>query len=183
MKFLVTDIPGVFVVAAEPNPDERGFFARLYCPEEFAAAGLEFTPAQVNLSHNIHRHSLRGLHYQDAPHAEAKLVQVTRGAVYDVVVDLRRGSPAYGRWAAFDLDADSMRALFIPEGCAHGFLTRAPQTDVLYHMDRMHMSGLAKGYRWNDPTLGIRWPAEPAFISSTDLTWPDFSLDSGDRQL
>jgi dTDP-4-dehydrorhamnose 3,5-epimerase len=178
VKFHPTDIPGVSIVAAEPNKDERGFFARLYSPDEFAAAGLTFTPVQVNLSRNINRYSLRGLHYQDPPYAEAKLVSVTRGAVYDVVVDLRRDSLAYGHWAAFELDAESNRALFIPEGCAHGFLTLAPETDVLYHMGRMHVPGQAKGYRWNDPSLDIRWPAEPEFMSPADRAWPDFSLKS-----
>jgi dTDP-4-dehydrorhamnose 3,5-epimerase len=176
VKFHATDIPGVFIVAMEPITDERGFFARLYCPEEFAAAGLKFTPVQVSISCNIHCHTLRGLHYQTPSHAEAKLVSVTRGAIYDVVVDLRRSSATFGRWAAFELNVKSARALFIPEGCAHGFLTLVPQTDVLYHMNRMHVEGQAQGYRWNDPTLNIRWPAEPAFVSSADQSWPDFSF-------
>jgi dTDP-4-dehydrorhamnose 3,5-epimerase len=179
VKFHATDIPGVFIVGAEPNMDERGFFARLYSPDEFASAGIDFAPVQVNLSRNIHRHTLRGMHYQNFPHAEAKLVHVTHGAVYDVVVDLRPESPAFGRWVAFELDADTGRALFVPEGCAHGFLTLAPQTDVLYHMGRMHVAGQARGYRWNDPTLDIRWPAEPAFMSPADRAWPDFSLKAG----
>jgi dTDP-4-dehydrorhamnose 3,5-epimerase len=178
VKFHATDIPGVFIISVEPNADERGFFARLYCPDEFAAAGIDFAPVQVSLSRNIHRHILRGLHYQDFPHAEAKLVHVTRGSVYDVVVDLRCESPAFGRWAAFELDEESGRALFIPEGCAHGFLTLAPQSDVLYHIGRMHVAGQTRGYRWNDRTLNIRWPAEPAFVSPADRAWPDFSVKS-----
>jgi len=176
VKFHVTDIPGVFTVAMEPLVDERGFFARLYCPDEFATAGLKFTPVQVSLSRNVHRYTVRGLHYQNPPHSEAKLVTVTRGAVYDVVVDLRRASAAFGRWAAFELDADSARAMFIPEGCAHGFLTLAPQTDVLYHINRMYVAGQAQGLRWNDSRLNIRWPAEPAFVSVADRSWPDFSF-------
>jgi dTDP-4-dehydrorhamnose 3,5-epimerase len=176
VKFQATDIPGVFIVAVEPITDDRGFFARLYCPEEFAAAGLKFAPVQVNISRNVHRHTLRGLHYENPSHAEAKLVSVTRGAVYDIVVDLRRASATFGRWAAFELDAESARALFIPEGCAHGFLTLMPQTDVLYHMNRMHVAGQTQGYRWNDPTLNIRWPAAPALMSPTDRSWPDFSF-------
>jgi dTDP-4-dehydrorhamnose 3,5-epimerase len=174
MKFEATDIPGVFVVLVEPSRDTRGFFTRLYCPEEFAEAGIDFAPVQVNLSRNTARHTLRGLHYQDPPHAEAKLVHVTRGSIYDVVVDLRPGSPAFGRWAGFDLDADSVRALFIPEGCAHGFLTLAPETDVLYHMGSLHTPGAGQGYRWDDPALGIHWPAAPAVISQADREWPDF---------
>lgn len=174
MRFETTDIPGVFVVVADPSRDERGFFARLYCPDEFAAAGIDFTPAQVNLSRNTVRHTLRGLHYQDPPYAEAKLVHVTRGSAYDVVVDLRRDSPAFRRWAAFDLDAESARALFVPEGCAHGFLTLTPDADVLYHIGRLHTAGLTRGYRWNDLALDIRWPAEPALMSQADREWPDF---------
>jgi dTDP-4-dehydrorhamnose 3,5-epimerase len=180
LKFQATDISGVFVVAAEPMTDERGFFARLYCPDEFKAAGIDFASVQLNLSRNTHRHTLRGVHYQDPPHAEAKLVSVTRGAVYDVVVDLRRSSATFGRWVGFELDAESARALFIPEGCAHGFLTLVPQTDVFYHMGRSHVPGRAKGYRWNDPALNIRWPAEPAFVSAADRAWPDFSLKFSD---
>jgi dTDP-4-dehydrorhamnose 3,5-epimerase len=176
VKFQATDIPGVLIVAVEPTTDERGFFARLYCPNEFAAARIDFKPVQVNLSRNIHRQTLRGLHYQDPPYAEAKLVHVTRGAIYDVVVDLRRESSTFGRWSAFELEAESARAVFIPEGCAHGFQTLAPETDVLYHMEQMHVAGQEKGYRWNDPTLNILWPAEPTFISLADRSWPDFSF-------
>jgi dTDP-4-dehydrorhamnose 3,5-epimerase len=119
------------------------------------------------------------MHYQEPPYAEAKLVCVTRGAIHDVVLDLRRDSPAYGRWSGFELDAESPRALFIPEGCAHGFLTLAPQTDVLYFMGRPHTPGHAKGYRWDDSSLGIRWPAEPEFMAPADRTWPDFSYKPG----
>jgi dTDP-4-dehydrorhamnose 3,5-epimerase len=179
VRFHASDISGVFVIAAEPNTDERGLFARLYCPDEFAAAGIDFTPMQVNLSRNIHRHTLRGLHYQKPPYAESKLVHVTRGAIHDVVVDLRQGSSTFGRWVAFDLDAVSLRAIFIPKGCAHGFLTLAPETDLVYHMGQMHAAGQASGYRWNDPVLDIRWPAKPAVISSADQNWPDFSFASG----
>jgi dTDP-4-dehydrorhamnose 3,5-epimerase len=174
VKFQATDIPGVFLIAPEPIADDRGFFARLYCPDEFAAAGIKFTPVQTSVSRNIHRHTLRGLHYQEPPHAEAKLVTVARGALYDVVVDLRRESAAFGRWAAFELDAESMHALFVPEGCAHGFLTLAPHTDVLYQINQLHQPGQARGYRWNDPTLRIKWPVEPASISEADRSWPDF---------
>lgn len=175
MKFRATDIAGVILVEAEPKTDERGFFARLYCPDEFAAAKIDFTPAQVSLSRNHHTHTLRGMHFQNTPHAEAKLVHVTRGTAYDVVVDLRKESATFGRWAAFELSAESARAVFIPQGCAHGFLTLTPETDVLYHIDRMQAAGHARGYRWNDPAFGICWPTEPAVISAADRAWPDFS--------
>ena len=175
MKFRRTEIEGVVVIEAEPAADPRGSFSRLYCPDEFAKAGIDFTPVQVNLSRNIQRHTLRGMHFQEPPHAEAKLVHVTRGAAYDVVIDLRRQSPSFGRWTACELSAGSMRAIFVPQGCAHGFLTLEPETDLLYHMDRVHVPGHAKGYRWNDPAFKIEWLAKPEVISDADQAWPDFS--------
>jgi dTDP-4-dehydrorhamnose 3,5-epimerase len=164
----------VTLIETEPHADERGFFARLYCPDEFAAVGIRFTPVQVNLSRNARRHTLRGMHYQDPPNAEAKLVHVTQGAIHEVVVDLRPVSPTYGRWTAVALDSDSVRAVFVPEGCAHGFLTLEPDTDVLYHIDRTYVPAHAKGYRWNDPVLNIAWPAAPAVVAEADRAWPDF---------
>lgn len=174
MKFNESAIPGVFLIEAEPRSDERGFFARLYSSDEFFQAGIEFTPMQINLSHNISCHTLRGLHYQAPPYAESKIVHVTQGAIYDVVLDIRQDSLAYGRWVAFNLDAQSTRALFIPEGCAHGFLTLKPETTLLYHMGRIHTFGHSKGYRWNDTALDIDWPATPRSISAADQAWPDF---------
>lgn len=175
MKFREAEIPRIFLIEPEPHADERGFFARLLCSEEYAAAGIAFRPIQVNLSRNPRRHTLRGMHYQDAPFAEAKVVQVTRGAIYDVVVDIRRNSPTFGRWAAFELDSVGARTLYIPEGCAHGFLTLQQDTDVLYYMSRVYVPGHAKGYRWNDSVLNIAWPARPTCIAPTDETWPDFA--------
>jgi dTDP-4-dehydrorhamnose 3,5-epimerase len=175
MRFTATAIPGVTIVDAEPHEDERGGFARLYCPVEFAAAGLAFAARQVSLSRNPAPGTLRGLHFQDPPHAEAKLVRVTRGRVFDVAVDLRPDSPAFRRWTGVELDADGMHALFVPPGCAHGFLTLEPDTDVLYQIDRDHVPGLGRGVRWNDPALAIAWPAEPALISERDATWPDLA--------
>jgi dTDP-4-dehydrorhamnose 3,5-epimerase len=174
VKFQPTAIAGVFLVGAELQADARGSFSRLYSPDEFAAAGIDFRPVQTSLSRNPTLHTLRGLHYQDAPHIEAKLVHVTRGTIHDVVVDLRRESPTFGRWAAFDLDARALRAVYVPEGCAHGFLTLEPDTDVLYQINRAHMPGHGRGYRWNDPVLNIRWPAQPALLSDADRNWPDF---------
>jgi dTDP-4-dehydrorhamnose 3,5-epimerase len=172
MKFLPTDLPGVMRIAPEPIRDERGFFARLFCPEEFAAAGCAFAPAQMSLSRNTSAHTLRGLHYQAAPFAEGKIVRVTRGSVYDVVVDLRAESPAYRRWTAATLSADNGEALLIPEGCAHGFLTLEDDVDVLYQIDRLHAPGHARGLRYDDPALEIAWPAAPRVIAPADLAWP-----------
>lgn len=173
MRFEATAIAGVSVVEIEPVRDDRGFFARLHCPEEFAAAGHPFTPAQTSLSHNAAAFTLRGLHYEAAPHQEAKLVRVTRGRVFDVAVDLRPGSPTYAKWAGAELSAENGRALLIGAGMAHGFLTLEPDTDVLYQIDRIFEPGHGRGVRWNDPAFAIAWPAEPKVISERDAGYPD----------
>lgn len=172
MKIEATLLPGVFRLEPVPHPDERGFFARIHCPDELAAAGISFTSTQVNLSRNTRRHTLRGMHYQDAPFAEAKIVRVARGAIHDVVVDLRPESPTFRQHIGADLDAAKGMALFIPEGCAHGFLTLEDETDVLYQMGRPYVPGQARGCRWDDPALGIVWPHPPAVIGAADLAWP-----------
>lgn len=172
MEFRETGLAGVLHIRATPHGDARGRFARLYCPEEFAAAGIGFEPTQVNLSTNTQRHTLRGVHFQKPPNSEAKLVRVVRGRVWDVAVDLRPG-PDFGRWIAVELSADAINALFLPEGVAHGFLTLEPETHVLYQMGRNHVPGHADGLRWDDPGLGIDWPAEPDVISDADRRWPD----------
>lgn len=172
MKFLPTDLPGVMRIAPEPIRDERGFFARLFCPVEFAAAGCAFAPVQMSLSRNTSAYTLRGLHYQAAPFAEGKIVRATRGSVYDVVVDLRPASPTYRRSTAAILSAENGEALLIPEGCAHGFLTLENDVDVLYQIDRLHAPGHARGLRYDDPALAIAWPAAPRVIAPADLAWP-----------
>jgi len=174
MRIQDTEIPGVRLVEAEPATDERGAFARLYCPEEFRAAGVAFTAAQASLSRNTAALTLRGMHYQAPPHGEAKLVHVTRGAVFDVALDLRRDSPTFRRWLGVRLDAETLSALFIPEGCAHGFLTLAPDTDVLYHINRIFEPGWGRGVRWDDPAFAIDWPAHPQVISERDAGYADF---------
>lgn len=174
MRFVPTDIDGVVVVELEPHRDERGFFARTHCPDAFAAAGHRFTPVQTSLSRNIAARTLRGMHYQAAPHGEAKLIRVTRGRIFDVALDLRPGSATRLRWTATQLSADNGRALLIPEGVAHGFLTLEPDSDVLYQIDRMFEPGHGCGVRWNDPAFAIEWPAAPDVISGTDIGYPDF---------
>ncbi len=171
MKFFDTAIAGVKRIEMTPHGDERGLFARLYCPGEYATSGIEFTSVQINLSRNRHVHTLRGMHFQDAPHAEAKVVRVVRGAIYDVVLDLRPESRTYRKWTAATLNANDGNALFIPDGCAHGFMTLEPDTDVLYQMGRMYVPGHAQGVRWNDPAFGITWPAELAVIDAKDRAW------------
>lgn len=177
MLFHPTPIAGVVRIEAEPKGDARGSFARLYCPSEFAAAGLgDFAPTQVNLSRNPVMHTLRGLHYQDPPFAEAKLVRAVRGRAFDVAVDLRPDSPTYRLWTALELSAGRMDAVFIPEGCAHGFITLEPDTELLYQMGRMYEPGQARGLRYDDPAIGVAWPAAPAVIGDADLNWPRLSV-------
>lgn len=174
MRFLATDIAGVVIVEAEPHTDDRGGFARLHCPQAFAAAGIPFAPAQTSLSTNPARHTLRGLHLQRHPHAETKLVRAVRGRVFDVAVDLRPDSPTHRHWTATELSATNLRGLFIPEGVAHGFLTLEPDSDVLYQIAPAYAPGHAAGVRWNDPAFGIAWPAAPALLSPTDAAYPDY---------
>lgn len=171
MIFHATALPGMMRIEAEPHGDARGLFARLYCPEEFTAAGVDFTPTQVNLSTNADRHTLRGMHFQKPPYAEAKLVRCIRGRAYDVAVDLRPG-PTFGHWIAEELAADQMNALYLPEGVAHGFLTLEDDTHILYQMGRNYVPGHADGLRWDDPDLAIDWPAPPVTLSDKDRAWP-----------
>ena len=174
MRFEPTSIPGVVIVELEPHADDRGYFARAYCPDEFVAAGFPFTPVQSSLSRNHAVRTLRGMHYQPASHGEAKLVRVVRGRIYDVALDLRPDSPTRLQWTATELSADNGRALLIPEGVAHGFLTLEPDSDIFYMIDRMFVPGHGRGVRWNDPAFAIDWPAAPDVISPADADLPDF---------
>lgn len=158
MLFCETPIRGVYVIDPQPHLDERGSFARTWCRQEFADRGLNAEVAQCATSFNHQAGTLRGLHYQAAPHAEAKLVRCTQGAVYDVVVDLRPGSPTLHGHFAVELTSENRRMVYVPPGCAHGFLTLADNTEVFYQMSQAHHSASSRGVRWDDPTLGIRWP-------------------------
>lgn len=177
MKFTPTPLAGAYLIELEQLEDERGFFARSFCQNEFKAHGLDPVVAQCNVSFNRQRGTLRGLHYQAEPHAEAKLVRCTRGAVWDVIVDLRKGSPTACKWHAVELTAENRRALYIPAGFAHGFQTLADDTEVFYQMSEFYHPELARGVRWDDRTLAIRWPIEQAIISSLDRAFP--TLDGG----
>lgn len=175
MRIDATAVAGVFVVEREVHADARGSFERTFCEAEFAQAGIDFRAVQLNLSRNPRTGTLRGMHYQPAPHAEAKLVQCVRGRILDVALDLRPDSPTYLAHVAVTLDAREARSLFIPEGCAHGFLTLEDDSDVLYHMGSAFVAGVGAGVRWDDPAFGIAWPASPASISDRDATYPDFT--------
>jgi len=174
MRFIETEIPGAFIVALDPISDERGFFARTFCEETFAAAGIPMRAPQANLSHNPRARTLRGLHFQ-LPFEESKLVQCVRGEVWDVALDLRPSSPAYGRSVGVTLSPAARQSFFIPPGCAHGFITLMDDTDLLYLMGAPFVPGGARGIRWNDPAFQIPWPAEPALLSGRDASFPDFA--------
>jgi dTDP-4-dehydrorhamnose 3,5-epimerase len=174
MRFTATALQGVVVVELEPRTDERGAFARLHCPDAFAAAGHPFVPAQTSLSRNPTAGTLRGMHYQRAPHGETKLVRCVRGRIFDVAVDLRPASPTHRQWTAAELSAETGRALLIPEGVAHGFLTLEPDSDVIYQIAPEYQPGHEAGVRWDDPAFAIAWPHAPALISPRDAGYPDY---------
>ena len=178
MIFEATPIPGLVIVDLDMHTDERGFFARSWCAREFADAGLPDGLAQCSISWNKSRHTLRGMHWQAAPHGEGKLVRCTGGALLDVVVDLRAESPTYLDHFSAELTSSNRSALFIPAGLAHGFLTLADETEVLYQMDTPYVAEASRGVRWDDPAFAIDWPAVPAVISERDSTYPDLLLES-----
>lgn len=175
MRFSPTAVDGVKLIDLDTAEDERGFFARTFCEEELARAGIALTARQLNLSYNRDAFTLRGLHYQAAPHAEAKIVHCVRGRIYDVALDLRPASSTYLRWTAAELSPQARRMLYIPEGCAHGFLTLEPDSDIIYVMGTAFVAEAARGVRWNDPVFGIDWPAAPRVISERDAGYPDFT--------
>ena len=173
MIFHETRLSGVFEIHLEPKADERGFFARSWCQKEFESHGLTSKVVQCSVSFNARKGTLRGLHYQAAPYAEAKIVRCTRGAIYDVVVDLRPQSPTFKNWIAAVLTAETTM-LYVPEGCAHGFLTLEDDTEVVYQMSEFYNAESARGVRWDDPAFQIVWPAEVNVISERDRTYPNF---------
>jgi dTDP-4-dehydrorhamnose 3,5-epimerase len=175
MIFTPTRIPGVFVIELEQRRDERGFFARQWCADEFVRAGLDPRIAQINTARSVAAGTLRGIHYQRAPHGEAKVVRCSQGAVFDVAVDLRPGSPTFRQWFGTELDAESGRMLYIPEGCGHGYLTLRPDTDLVYQASVPYAPQSATGVRHDDPAFNVVWPAEINVISAQDQRWPPFS--------
>lgn len=172
MRCVPTPLPGLSLLEPEPIRDERGFFARLWSKEALAEACPGFAPVQSSISVSTRRQTLRGLHWQEGAQAETKLVRVTSGAIFDVAVDLRPASPSLGRWFGIELTAANRRSLLIPKGFAHGLLTLADDTEVLYVMDAPHAPEAARGARYDDPAFAIGWPGEPAVIAEKDLAWP-----------
>jgi dTDP-4-dehydrorhamnose 3,5-epimerase len=174
MLFHKTKIPGVFEIHLEPHPDERGFFARSWCQQEFEAHGLNPRLVQCNVSFNLRKGTLRGMHFQVPPHAEAKLVRCTRGAIYDVVVDLRRSSPTFKAWIGVELTAEKRNMVYIPAGCGHGLLTLEDDSEIFYQMSEFYNAESARGVRWDDPAFQISWPEKVTVISQRDRTYPAF---------
>jgi dTDP-4-dehydrorhamnose 3,5-epimerase len=170
------DLAGAFLVLPEPIEDERGAFARLYCAETFAAHGLDPRLDQISLSFNSRAGTLRGLHLQRPPHAEAKLIRVTAGAIWDVIVDVRAGSPTFGQWRAAELSAANRRQLYVPAGLAHGFQSLTDGAEITYHISVPYQADAQDGVRWDDPDLAIPWPApDAAILSDRDRALPSLS--------
>ena len=174
MIFRELRIPGAFVIDLERHVDERGSFARVWCARELKAVGIAPSLAQVSLSSNKRRRTLRGMHYSVAPHAEAKVVRCVRGAIYDVLLDLRSESSTHGTWLSEVLTADNGRAVYVPEGVAHGFQTLEDDSDVLYEISEFYDASSARGVRWNDPLFGIHWPDHDPILSRRDAEYPNY---------
>jgi dTDP-4-dehydrorhamnose 3,5-epimerase len=174
MIFHQTKVAGAFEIHLEPRTDDRGFFARSWCQEEFQSHGLNPKVAQCSVSFNTRKGTLRGIHYQAAPYPEAKVVRCTQGAIYDLVVDLRPQSPTFKQWVGVTLTAANRHMLYVPEGCGHGFLTLAEDTEVFYQISEFYKPELSRGVRWDDPTFQIVWPTKVEAISERDRTYPNF---------
>lgn len=174
MIFNPTPLSGAYIIEPERHVDERGFFARTWCRREFDEHGLDSRLVQCSISRNARRGTLRGMHYQLAPFAEVKLVRCTRGALYDVIIDLRQHSPTFRQWTGVELNEDNHLALYVPEGFAHGFLTLCDDTEVLYQMTEFYAPEYARGARWNDPAFGIVWPGPVNVISERDRSYENF---------
>lgn len=179
MKFLETKFSGAYLIGIEKRYDERGYFARSFCREEFDDHGLNRVFVQNNISFNIKKGTLRGMHYQIAPYEEVKFVSCITGAIYDVIVDLRPAAPTYLQWLAVELNAENNQMLYIPEGFAHGFQTMNDDTTVFYQISELYSPEYGRGIRWDDPTLNIRWPFDNPIISEKDRTYPDFPERDG----
>ena len=177
MTFHETRIPGVLMVEPDIFPDERGAFIRTWLPEEFSGRGLETRLAQASVATNRTRGTIRGLHFQTAPHEEVKLIRVIRGAIYDIALDLRRDSPTFLQWVGVELTADTHRMFYVPRGCAHGYQTLTDDAQVFYFVSAPYSPAHQAGVRWDDPAFAIEWPlGAPTMINHRDATYPDFTV-------
>jgi dTDP-4-dehydrorhamnose 3,5-epimerase len=169
-----TELYNAYIIDLKKKEDERGFFTRSFCEKKLLENGISFQIAQVNISYNDDKHTLRGMHYQADPYGEAKLVRCPKGAIFDVIIDLRVGSPTFMEWTGIELTEQNLRMLYVPEGFAHGFITLEDETEVVYLMSEFYKPEAGRGVRWNDPAFAIDWPATPKVISDKDKSWPDF---------
>jgi dTDP-4-dehydrorhamnose 3,5-epimerase len=179
MRIVPLSLAGAYVVEVDPSHDERGFFARTFCAEEFARRGLASTFVQAGVAFNRSRATLRGMHFQLSPHAEVKLVRCIAGSVFDVIIDLRPDSPTHREWLSIELSAENRRTLYVPEGFAHGYITLTDGAELQYQMSVPHHAPSARGVRWNDDAFGIAWPLDPVVISPRDAAYPDFTGQTG----
>jgi len=175
MIFIETKLKDAFIIELEPIGDERGFFARTFCRREFESHGLYPNFVQCNISHNLKKGTLRGMHYQTAPYEEAKLVRCMMGAIYDVIIDIRPNSTTYKKWISAELTDENRKMIYVPQGFAHGFMTLMDDTEVFYQMSEFFMPEYVRGIRWNDPTFSINWPADVTVISEKDQKYDDFA--------
>ena len=175
MEFLETNVVGAYLVQPKPMEDERGYFNRAFCADEFSKAGLLINFGQANMAGSRSKGTLRGLHYQVAPHEETKVFRCIRGAVYDVVLDVRPGSASFGQWYAAELTAENRNMLYVPGGCAHGYLTLEDDAEVYYLVSEYYSPGAGRGIRWDDPAFNIEWPVSTGLtLSDKDKQWPDY---------
>ena len=172
MKFTATGVVGAYVIDPAPHQDDRGRFMRAWCTREFAEQGIDFLPVQANMGFSVGKGTIRGMHYQEAPALEAKLVRCTRGAAFDVAVDLRPGSPSYGKWFGVELSAENGRMLYVPELCAHGFQSLEDRTEVHYMTSAFYAPAAVRGVRFDDPAFSIQWPSPVTTVSEQDRKWP-----------
>ena len=177
MRFIETEVAGAKIIDPTPHQDDRGRFMRAWCSREFAEQGLDFVPVQANMGFSIQKGTVRGMHFQETPALEAKLVRCTRGAIFDVALDLRINSPSYGKWYGTELSAENGRMLYVPAGCAHGYQTLEEHTEMYYMTSGFYTPSAARGVRFDDPAFNIRWPLAPSVVSKQDLSWPLFQRE------
>lgn len=178
MIFTETKLKGAYVIEIKKIADDRGFFGRSWCKNEMEEHGLDASIVQINTSLSRFKGTLRGIHFQIAPYQECKMIHCTRGAVFDVIVDIRPGSPTFMQWYGEELTMDNHKALYSPKGFAQGFITLTDNTEITYFTTEFYAPGMDRGVRWNDPAIGIRLPLQPVIISEKDQSWPDFSPDN-----